>query len=118
MLFSLLMDGYLACLVIQANPTLNIGNKDIELKGPITRFGFNMRPQRNQIFWLVVDQGDPIADPLVLIQCFSNQGLVVVLASGMRIIGLIGPSRLHGDIFGIASRGVKAFEIADQGVTQ
>ena len=118
MLSGLLMDGYFSCLVIQANPTLNIGNKDIELKGPITRFGFNMRPQWNQIFWLVVDQGYSIANPLVLIQCFSNQGLVVVLTSGMRIIGLIGPSRLYGDILGIACRSIETFEIADQGVAQ
>ncbi len=46
--------------------------------------------------------GHPIKDPLVLIQCFSHQGLVVVLTSGMRVIGLIGPSRLYSDIFGIA----------------
>ncbi len=118
MLSSLLMDGYFACLIIQANPTLNIGNKDIELKCPITRFGFNMRPQWNQIFWLVVDQGHPIADPLVLIQCFSYQGLVVVLTSGMRVIGLIGPCRLYGDIFGIASRSIETFEITDQGIAQ
>ena len=118
MLSSLLMDGYFACLVIQANPTLNIRNKNIEFKRPVTRFGFDMRPQRNQIFWLIVDQGHPIADPLVLIQCFSNQGLVVVLASGMRIIGLIGPRCLNGDIFGIASRIIETFEIADQGVAQ
>ena len=112
------MNGYFSCLVIQANPTLNIVNKNIELKAPITRFGFNMRPQWNQIFWLVVDQGDPIADPLVLIQCFSNQGLILILTSGMRIIGLLGPSRLHSDIFGIASRSIETFEIADQGVAQ
>ena len=42
MLSSLLMNGYFSCLVIQANPTLNIGNKNIEFKRPITRFGFNL----------------------------------------------------------------------------